>query len=79
MELIRASWNLSAPIRAITITAHNLVPEDQAAEQLDLFHSGDSQKRDKLEKLERTMDSLRSKYGKDALHTARLGERRKKD
>ena len=72
LELIRASWNLSAPIRALTLTAHNLVPEEEAAEQLDLFQRNDIQRRDKLERLERTIDGIRTKYGRDVLFSAGL-------
>ena len=72
LELIRASWNLSAPIRALTLTAHNLVPEEEAAEQLDLFQRNDTQRRDKLERLERTIDGIRTKYGRDVLFSAGL-------
>lgn len=67
MELICSAWSVSAPIRAITLTAHNLVPEDQAVEQLDLFHLKDTQRRDRLERLERTIDGIRQKYGPDSL------------
>lgn len=70
LELIDASWKPGAPIRALTLTAHNLLPEDEAAQQLDLFGERDVLRRDKLEKLERTMDGLRLKYGHDAVHSA---------
>ena len=72
MELIRASWSLSAPIRALTLTAHNLVGEDEAAEQLDLFHPGGHERRERLERLERTVDGIRAKYGRDAVRPAVL-------
>lgn len=70
MELIHASWQPGAPIRAVTLTAHNLVPEEEAAQQLDLFGAGDLLRRDKLEKLERTVDGLRQKYGRQAVRPA---------
>ena len=70
MELIQESWKIGDPIRAITLTAHNLVPEDEATQQLDLFGSNSIQRRDRLEKLERTVDDLRMKFGHDTLHSA---------
>ena len=70
MDLIHSDWKRGAPIRAITLTAQNLVPEDEAAPQLDLFGQGDIRQRDKLERLERTVDNLREKYGKNSLTTA---------
>ena len=62
----------NAPIRALTLTAHSLIPEGEAAQQLDLFQSAAPQKRDKVEALERTMDAIRSKYGRGAVTVAAL-------
>jgi len=70
MELIRAAWSERAPVRALTVTAQNLVEEGQAAEQMDLFAAGAPPRRDKLEKLERAMDGIRGKYGKGAISFA---------
>ena len=75
MGIIERSWKSGAPIRAITLTAHSLVPEEEAAVQLDLFQAAAPQKRDKVEKLERTMDAIRSKYGKGAVTVAALTPR----
>ena len=71
-DILERGWKSGAPIRAITLTAHNLIPEGEAAEQLDLFQSCAPQRRDKLEKLERTMDAIRSKYGREAVTVAAL-------
>ena len=48
------------------------MPEDEAAEQLGLFQSDSPQRHDRVEKLERTMDVIRSKYGRDAITAATL-------
>ena len=72
MDILERSWKSGAPIRAITLTAHNLLPEGEAAEQLDLFQSAAPQKRDRVERLERTMDAIRSKYGRNAVTVAAL-------
>ena len=75
MELIRASWNFSAPIRLLAITGQNLVPEDQAAEQLDLFQAQTAPRREKRETLERAMDGIRGKFGQAAIvPAATVGE-----
>lgn len=63
MELLAGCWNWSAPVRALTVTATGLLPEDQAGEQLDLFAPQVPLRRVKQEKLEQTMDLLRDKYG----------------
>ena len=72
MDILEHSWKSGAPIRALTLTAHNLIPEGEAAEQLDLFQSAAPQKRDRVERLERTMDAIRSKYGRNAVTVAAL-------
>lgn len=75
MELIRDSWDLDAPIRLLAITGQNLIPEDETAEQMDLFQAETAPQRKKREQLERTMDGIRGKYGKTAiLPAATVGE-----
>jgi DNA polymerase-4 len=70
MELIEGCWSWTAPVRAITITAQGLLPEDQAGDQMDLFAPQASAKREKQEKLERTMDQIRERYGRDMIRFA---------
>ena len=72
MDILEHSWKSGAPIRAITLTAHSLIPEGEAAEQLDLFQQAGPQRRERVERLERTMDTIRSKYGKKAVTVAAL-------
>ena len=72
MELIRESWDMfAAPIRALTLTGQNLLPESEAAEQLDLFSPSTPQARDRREDLEKTVDAIRAKFGKGAIRPAR--------
>ncbi len=66
MELIRTSWNLSFPIRALTITGTHLIPECEASEQLSLF-SPHVKTRENLEKLEKTVDGIRGRYGPSSI------------
>ena len=70
MDLIHAAWNERAPVRALTITAQNLVEEGYAGEQLDLFAAGAAPRRDKLEKLEKAVDGIRGKFGRNAIAPA---------
>ena len=60
MELILENWDLDDPIRMLTITATNLVKEDE--EQISLFGGLDVNNQ-KRERLERTMDDVRKKFG----------------
>jgi DNA polymerase-4 len=70
MEIIADSWNPNAPIRMLTITGGNLVPEDQSFEQLSLFAKPDAQDLKKQEYLERTLDRIREKFGRDSVSRA---------
>ncbi|MEG1878653.1 MAG: DNA polymerase IV [Pseudoflavonifractor sp.] len=67
LELISAAWNLRAPIRALTITGQNLMAEAEASEQMDLFSANAMPQRDKLERLEHTVDKIRDKFGGNAI------------
>lgn len=51
----------------LTVTAQHLISEDHAAEQISLFHPNRSRRREKLEHLERTVDSIRNRYGTSAI------------
>ena len=68
--LAHQCWDMDHPVRAITITALYLLPEYEACAQQDLFSVEQSKKREKLERLENTLDHIRSKYGKGAISNA---------
>ncbi len=78
MELLRQSWSQGSPVRALTVTAQNLIPADQAGEQLDLFSPGAPPRREKVEKIERTMDGIRKRYGREVISPARIRENRER-
>lgn len=65
MQIIGRSWKLRDPIRMLTITAINLCDENQA-QQLSLF-SEENILTEKGEKVERTMDAIREKFGDEAI------------
>ena len=69
-ELARSCWSMEAPVRALTVTALYLLPQEEAGAQLDLFHGEQDQKRERLEKLAGAMDAIRAKYGKGAIAPA---------
>ena len=68
MEIIRRSWNMKKPIRMLTVTGGGIVDEN-AAEQISFF---DEAKNPKRENLEKTLDAIRDKYGKDAVQNANI-------
>jgi len=61
LELIHASWPKGKPIRLLTITAQNLLPAEEAVEQISLFDAPVDTK--KAEQLERAVDGIRDKHG----------------
>ena len=61
---------MNSPVRALTVTAIYLLPADEAGAQLDLLAVDQNQKRERLEKLEGTLDAIRAKYGKGAIAPA---------
>jgi len=69
-ELALGCWTMADPVRALTVTALSLIPEGDAVSQFDLLGSAQTQKREKLERLEAAMDSIRARYGKDAISPA---------
>lgn len=66
MELVKASWNLKMPVRMLSVTGCNLVAENETAEQISFFDENNG-KRERTETLEKTVDKLREKFGKDII------------
>lgn len=67
LEIIKHCWDLQAPIRMLTVTATNLVAENESFEQITLFNTENEAQQQKQEKLETAMDKIRDKYGKKAI------------
>ena len=65
LEIIHSCWKKDEPIRMLTITAINLT--DESANEQVSFFGGNEQNREKGEKLERTMDEIRKKYGSGSI------------
>ncbi len=71
LELVCENWDLKVPIRMLTVTATQLTSEG-GAEQTTLFDSADKKEQDnKREKLERSLDLIRNKYGKNSIAAGR--------
>lgn len=66
IDIIKSAWNMKAPIRMLTITGMNLVAENES-EQISFFGEEEDKKREKIEKIEKTVDSIRSRYGKGSI------------
>ena len=70
VSLAEGCWNMDSPVRALTETALYLISEDLAGGQLDLLGQADAPRRDRLERLDRTLDQIRAKYGRNAISPA---------
>ncbi len=66
-KLFDAYWKEGDPVRLVGLTLQNLTSRQESAVQLDLFSY---QKQPVKEKLNRTLDKLRDKYGESAVLTA---------
>jgi DNA polymerase-4 len=66
-RLMESHWKESAPIRLLGITLQNLASKEVTPLQLDLFSFEEKPRRDRLVL---AMDSMRNKYGEDAVLTA---------
>ncbi len=71
MEIIRHNWNLKKPIRMLTVTGCGIINED-AQTQISFFD--EEKENSKRKSLEKTLDAIRDKYGKDAVINANILE-----
>ena len=61
---------MDSPVRALTVTAIYLLPEEEAGAQLELWPDDRERRRERLERLEGTMDAIRARYGSGAISPA---------
>ncbi len=61
------TWKIGRPIRAITVTAMNLVRADEGGEQIGWFVEDEEIRRERNIRLEDTLDEIRGRYGKSVI------------
>ena len=77
MELTRRLWKAPEPVRMLTVTALYITDSTDSFQQLDLLEAPVvSRQQEKQEKLERTMDAIRGKYGRGSISFGLPGEER---
>jgi len=77
MELTRRLWKAPEPVRMLTVTALYITDSADSFQQLDLLEAPVvSRQQEKQEKLERTMDAIRGKYGRGSISFGLPGEDR---
>ncbi|MEG1773913.1 MAG: DNA polymerase IV [Oscillospiraceae bacterium] len=70
LALVCESWNLSIPIRMLTVTGCGLIPAEGEARQLSLF--GQDEQHERRQKLETAIDAVRGRYGRGSLSTGAI-------
>ena len=79
MALLHAHWQMDKPVRLLSVTAANLLPENQSCEQLSLFDAADAmQRRDRQHKLDQTVDELRRRFGNQSVVFAHSVKKKEK-
>ena len=68
-KLLCDNWSLKAEIRMLTVTALDLT-KGKRAQQLNLFEAGKAVDDTKKENLQKALDKLNSKYGKNTVKNA---------
>lgn len=63
MELVKSCWNVNAPIRMLSLSGTNLVPNDAPGGQLCFFADNSDKNEGKEERLETAMDQIRDRFG----------------
>jgi DNA polymerase-4 len=66
IDIIKETWNLKFPIRMLAITGMKLVAENYF-EQTSLFCEEEDKGREKMEKIEETIDNIHSRYGRGSI------------
>lgn len=68
-ELFEKNYGWGSPIRTVTVQAINLIPQDSPY-QIGLFT--DIEKQDRREKMEKCVEEIRERFGKDSIKNAVL-------
>lgn len=66
MHMLRKHWREDLPVRALTVTAQNLLPEADVQEQLAVNALPEGS-RERFENMEKAMQQLRGKYGRGCI------------
>ncbi|MBQ8174783.1 MAG: DNA polymerase IV [Clostridia bacterium] len=70
--IVLDAWRIGRPIRALTVTAMNLVGANEGGEQLSLFDEGRSERRERTERLEDAVDGIRRRFGKSSISSGAI-------
>ncbi len=68
MDILLSQWDMLKPVRALTVTAENLVDAEEAFEQLSLLTAPDDVQHEKRERLESAVSLIRERLGESSVH-----------
>ncbi len=66
-EILCEQWKSGKPIRSLTVTASGLMDKRDSSRQLSFFEAPQNAANEKEEKIEKTVDNIRQKYGSRAI------------
>ncbi len=66
-DILCDSWRSGKPIRTLTVTVTGLMHKNETADQISLFDEPHVKSNEKEEKIEKTKDSIRQKFGSSAI------------
>ncbi len=66
-EILCEQWKSGKPIRSLTVTASGLASKSEASRQLSFFDIETNDSNEKEEKIEKTIDNIRQKFGSRAI------------
>ena len=72
--LLLDEWPKEKPIRALTVTACDLVHSQHASYQMNFFDTDNEEMRERFKKREETVDKIRQKYGAGSIMSASIVE-----
>ena len=67
MPLLQQHWPIGNPIRLLSVTCSDLVPQREVGEQISFFGGEADARREKQEKLEAAMAAIREKHGRASI------------
>lgn len=72
LSLYRRMWKEGNPIRALTVTAGGFVYGGESVSQLSFWEEGDEKKKEKISRMEQTVDRIRHRFGWNSIEPVAL-------
>jgi DNA polymerase-4 len=73
-EILCEQWKSGKPIRMLTVTVSGLMRKNESASQISMFEEPGQKNNEKEEKIEKTKDMIRQKFGSSAIFAGSVME-----